>query len=53
VELCTPCVEIDMDLFYASTTILIGNGKIAPFWESPWLINGRKPKYIAMFMKRQ
>jgi hypothetical protein len=43
----TPCDEIDMDLFYASTTISIGNDRIAPFWESPWL-NGRKPKDIAL-----
>jgi hypothetical protein len=35
-----------MDLFYASTTISIGNGKIASFWDSPWL-NGTKPKVIA------
>jgi hypothetical protein len=35
-----------MNLFYAATTITLGNGEIAPFWESPWL-NGRKPKDIA------
>jgi hypothetical protein len=34
-----------MDRFFASTTITVGNGKIAPFWDSPWL-NGRKPKNI-------
>jgi hypothetical protein len=33
----------DKDFFYASTTITIGNGARAPFWESPWL-NGCKPK---------
>lgn len=41
-----PCDEDDMDLFYASTTITIGNGAIAPFWDSPWLF-GRKPKDVA------
>ena len=35
-----------MNLFYAATTITIGDGCIAPFWESPWL-NGKKPKDIA------
>jgi hypothetical protein len=33
--------------FYAATTITIGNGEIAPFWDSPW-INGAKPKDIAL-----
>jgi hypothetical protein len=37
---------VDMDLFYASTFISLGNGKIASFWDSPWL-NDTKPKYIA------
>jgi hypothetical protein len=41
-----PCGEVDMELFYAATTITIGNGNIAPFWHSPWL-NGKKPKDIA------
>jgi hypothetical protein len=35
-----------MNLFYATTTIIIGNGKIAPFWDSPWLY-GEKPKDTA------
>jgi hypothetical protein len=34
-----------MSILYAATTITIGNGKIAPFWDSPWL-NGAKPKDI-------
>jgi hypothetical protein len=46
VGMCTPCDEVDMELFYASTTISIGNGEIAPFWDSSWL-NGKKPKDIA------
>jgi hypothetical protein len=32
--------------FLRSTTISIGNGEIAPFWDSPWL-EGEKPKDIA------
>jgi hypothetical protein len=42
----TPCDSVDMSLFYAATTITIGNGSIAPFGDSPWL-NGRMPKDIA------
>jgi hypothetical protein len=42
----TPCDEVDMDLFYVSTTMTIGNGEISPFWDSPWL-NGKKLKNIA------
>lgn len=41
-----PCDEVDMDLFYASTSISLGNGMIASFWDSPWL-NDTKPKDIA------
>jgi hypothetical protein len=41
-----PCDSVDLNLFYAWTTITIGNGKIAPFWDSPWL-NGKKPRDIA------
>jgi hypothetical protein len=42
----SPCDDVDMDVFYAASTMTIGNGKIAPFWNSSWL-NGRKPKDIA------
>lgn len=41
-----PCDEADLDFFYASTTIILGNGAKTPFWDSPWLL-GRKPKEIA------
>lgn len=41
-----PCDDLDRDLFYASTTITIGNGECAPFWDSPWL-NGMSPLEIA------
>jgi hypothetical protein len=41
-----PCSFEDMELFYASTSIDIGNGHKAPFWHSPWLHN-RKPIEIA------
>lgn len=41
-----PCGEADMDLFYESTIITIGNGGKAPFWNSPWL-QGVKSKGIA------
>jgi hypothetical protein len=29
----TPCDEVNMGIFYASTTISIDNGEIAPFWD--------------------
>ena len=35
-----------MDLFYASTTIAVGDGEKTPFWEAPWL-QGQKPRNIA------
>ena len=41
-----PCDSVDMDLFYAATTITIGKGKTASFWDSPWL-NGKSLKDIA------
>lgn len=42
----SPCDEDDLDFFYASTTIIVGNGAKTPFWDSPYLL-GRKPKDIA------
>jgi hypothetical protein len=41
-----PCNDVDVSLFYSATTISIGDGEIAPFWDSPWL-EGEKPKDIA------
>ncbi|KAM0838878.1 hypothetical protein ACQ4PT_060692 [Festuca glaucescens] len=46
VGLGNPCDDTDMDLFYASTTITLGNGEKTPFWKSPWL-NGSRPIDIA------
>mgnify|MGYP000919645200 FL=1 len=41
-----PCTAEDLEFFYASTTITVGDGAKMPFWGSPWLL-GRKPKDIA------
>ena len=46
VRLGNPCDKEDLNFFYASTTISVGNGAKTPFWDSPWLL-GRKPKDIA------
>jgi hypothetical protein len=35
------CIEVDMNLFYAATTITVGNREKTPFWEVPWLNNSR------------
>jgi hypothetical protein len=33
------CNKEDMNIFYASVNVSIGNGKTATFWHSPWLGN--------------
>jgi hypothetical protein len=45
-QLKIPCDATDRELFYASTTVRIGDGKTAPFWSSNW-INGTRPKTLA------
>lgn len=44
-----PCDEMDKNLFYASSTIIVGNGARTPFWDSPW-VQGRKSKDIALLI---
>ncbi|CAN6171901.1 unnamed protein product [Urochloa humidicola] len=41
-----PCSELDKQLFRASTTVTVGNGQKAKFWESTWL-NGQAPRDLA------
>lgn len=41
-----PCDDKDKDLFYAATTITMGDGGLMSFWYAPWL-QGQKPKDIA------
>jgi hypothetical protein len=41
-----PCSELDKQLFRVSTTVKVGDGKKAHFWESSWL-NGQAPRDIA------
>ena len=46
VEMGTPCNDNDRDIFAAATTVHIGDGRKAKFWESSWL-EGMRPKDIA------
>ena len=41
----TPCDDTDHALFVACTSIVVGNGKKAKFWEDAWL-NGASPRQI-------
>jgi hypothetical protein len=45
-NLKVPCDRVDRELFYASTIVTVGDGKMAPFWTSCW-INGNMAKSIA------
>jgi hypothetical protein len=46
VETGNTCTDEDIELFYAATTIVLGNGCKTSFWHAPWL-DGLKPKDIA------
>jgi hypothetical protein len=41
-----PCNKDDMELFYALTSVTIGNGTKASFWEDSW-VDGINPKVLA------
>ena len=41
-----PCDSMDRELFYAATTITMGDGQTTGFWHSPWF-EGKKPKDVA------
>jgi hypothetical protein len=49
VGLGNPSNEVEMEIFYASTTITLDNGENAPFWEAPWF-HDAKPKDIALLI---
>jgi len=38
-NLDVPCDRVDRELFYASTIVTVGDGKMTPFWTPCW-ING-------------
>jgi hypothetical protein len=38
--------QADRDLFFSSTVVSIGDGKVTPFWEARWLM-GASPKELA------
>lgn len=44
--------QSDRDLFFASTYVIIGNGKDTPFWEANWL-NGAAPIRLAPNLYKQ
>jgi hypothetical protein len=44
-----PCTENDRQLFMRCTTITLGNGNKAAFWNSGWL-NGQRPKDISSLL---
>ena len=41
-----PCTKEDVEIFYAATTITLGNGRKTHFWHTTWL-GRRKPIEIA------
>jgi hypothetical protein len=47
VGLGNPCTAEDMEFFYAASTITVGSGGKASFWETPWL-DVKKLKEIAL-----
>jgi hypothetical protein len=42
-----PCNEVDKHFFRMSTTVTVGNGAKARFWESAWL-EGKAPRDLAL-----
>jgi hypothetical protein len=41
-----PCNKDDMELFYALTSVTIGNGTKASFWDDSW-VDGISTKILA------